>query len=219
MTEWMSQDEFEKKAQELSAPLTVLQRNFVHGLVGGMTQRQAYVAAGGKAKKPATQDNSASTMFRNVQVKAYYELLNRKAMEDSILSKTEAMKILSDTARAKMSDFMTYEYYEVTEEDEETGEVRKTGEMAVKYNTIDSKDLPPHIMTAVASVTMTKYGPKFTLKDSNVAVKQLSKMRGWDSPTKITTPEGEPLKVESNNNTKVESEEVVNALNNLLGKL
>lgn len=96
--------ELDKKIAELAKTLTKLQRKVVINVVNGMSQRQAYLAAGGQAKRSKTQDTAVNTMLSNVKVKAYYDALLEKAQNESILKKQEALNILSDQARTGSQD-------------------------------------------------------------------------------------------------------------------
>lgn len=91
--------ELTEKQLDLASKLTTLNRKFVVNLVSGSSQRQAYLDAGGKAKTDVAQDNCASTMFRNVQVKAFYNSLMEVAESKAILTREEAMKILTSNAK------------------------------------------------------------------------------------------------------------------------
>lgn len=208
---FLSAEEFQALFDEYSHGMTRLQVQFAVNAASGMTQRAAYVKAGGTAKKDTSQDTQASSLMSNQKVKRLYGLMVRKAAEDSVMTKTESMNILSNIARARIDDFMTYEFYEHF--DDETGDK----ELRVKYTTKDSADIPPHLMNAVASVVMTPSGPKFTLKDSVAALKQLSKMLGWDSPLEVTTPEDRPF--ETKGKTTIEIDDVKDALDGLMDKL
>lgn len=208
---FMTNEDYRARFDEIAEGLTHLQRNYALNLAAGMSQRKAYVAAGGTAKKETVQDTQASLLFRIAKVKELIKLIQLKAMEESVMTRTESMKILSDIARARIDDFMTYEFYE--HEDPETGEIT----LKVKYNAKNSEDIPSNLMNAVAGVTMTPSGPRFTLRDATPAHKQLAKMLDWDSPTKITTPEDQPFTIKGA--VDVKSEEVVKAVEDLMSKL
>lgn len=88
-----------EKQLELASKLTTLNRKFVVNLVSGSSQRQAYLEAGGKAKSEASQDHCASTMYRNVHVRAFYNALMEVAESKAILTREEAMEILTSNAK------------------------------------------------------------------------------------------------------------------------
>jgi hypothetical protein len=85
--------------QQLSDKLTSLQRKFAIGLATGtMSQREAYLAAGGRAKTKDSQENSASEIFSNLGFKAFYDSLIAQSATAAILTRTEALAILTDSA-------------------------------------------------------------------------------------------------------------------------
>ncbi|MEY8241444.1 MAG: hypothetical protein RPT25_13955 [Cycloclasticus sp.] len=84
---------------ELSSKLTALQRKYVINLVGGdLSQRQAYVAAGGKAKTESAQDAAASTMLSNIKVKKFYDSLINQSASLAVLTRQQALEILTTNA-------------------------------------------------------------------------------------------------------------------------
>jgi phage terminase small subunit len=85
-----------KKQEELSKGLTNLQKHFAIHLASGKNQRDAYKAAGGKAKD---FDQSASQIFSYPKVKAFYESLLAKAEKKAIIEKADALKILNEIMR------------------------------------------------------------------------------------------------------------------------
>ena len=88
-----------KEQQRLAKELTVLQRKFITQLVKPQTsRRKAYIKAGGKANSPEAQDSAASTMFKNVKVRAFYDSLTEEAVNSSILTREQALEILSKNA-------------------------------------------------------------------------------------------------------------------------
>jgi len=91
--------EFTPKQQELADKLTSLQRKYVINLATGkMSQREAYLEAGGTAKTEESQDNTASKMFSNIGVKAFYDSLIAQSATSAILTRTEALAILTRNA-------------------------------------------------------------------------------------------------------------------------
>ena len=92
--------ELTDKQLELASKLTTLNRKFVVNLVGtNKSQRQAYVDAGGKAKSDDAQDAAASRMLADVKVKAFYDSLMSTAASSAVLTREEALEILSSNAK------------------------------------------------------------------------------------------------------------------------
>jgi len=90
---------------ELASLLTSLQRRFVINLVGGdMSQRQAYIKAGGEAKTENAQDSSASVMLSNDKVDAFYQSLLNSATTKAVMTRTEALERLTGLGRKTDKD-------------------------------------------------------------------------------------------------------------------
>lgn len=197
---------------ELATKLTVLQRRFVLELVKPkLSQRQAYIAAGGTAKDQTSQDSAACTMFSNVKVRALYDSIMESITLGSIMQRTEALEILSNNARVKITDVATFSYIEVGKDENENPI------MQTVWTLKNSEDIDPLVASCIKSVTMTNKGPKIELHDQQGAIKQLTDLQGWAAPkrTELTGAEGQALQL----NAEVNSPEVVNALASLLGKI
>lgn len=197
---------------ELASKLTTLNRKFVVNLVGtNKSQRQAYIDAGGKAKSDDAQDAAASRMLADVKVKAFYDSLMESATSEAILTREEALQILSNNAKVQMTDVAVFGLARVGE-DAEGNDVMQT-----VWTMKDSKDIDPNVMSCIKSVTMTKQGPKIELHDQHGAIKQLSDMQGWNAPKKseLTGAGGKPLAIQAD----VSSPEVASALAGLMDKL
>ena len=169
----------EQKA--LAKKLTTLQKKFVINLVSkSMSQREAYVAAGGKAKTEKAQDSSASEILTNLEVRAFYDSLMHSAASGAVLTKQRALEILTASAEISITDVCEFV------------EVDKKFTWKVKdFNTI-SRD----IAKCVKSITLNgDKEPKIELYDSHGAIKQLSDMIGWNVPRKTTIsgPEDAPI--------------------------
>ncbi len=80
-----------------------MQRRFVLNIFErSCSQREAYVLAGGTSKTPESQDACASKMLSNAKVKAFYDTLTASCTSRAILTREEALEIL--TSNAKMAD-------------------------------------------------------------------------------------------------------------------
>ncbi len=197
---------------ELSSKLTTLQRKFVINLVGSsMSQREAYIAAGGKAKTESAQDNSASVMLSNSKVKAFYDSLINQAASSAILSREEALSILSSNAKITIGDVADFKLAKVGEDD--NGEPVYQTVWTIK----NSDDIAPHVLRAVKSVSIGRDGPKIELHDQHQAIKQISDMQGWNAPkkTELTGKDGGAIAIDAD----VKAPEIVSALAGLMDKL
>lgn len=85
--------------QTLFDKLTTLQKRVCINVLHGMNQRQAYKEAGGKAK-PSALDNIVSVMMKNTKVKSFMDEMYSYELNQTILSRDEAMEILSGFSRA-----------------------------------------------------------------------------------------------------------------------
>lgn len=91
-----------KEQLQLFAKLTKLQRGICLGVLSGLTQRQAYKQAGGKAKSDVTIDTCASEILRNPQVKEFMDSMYAPQLAESIMTRDEAMQILSNITRGPL---------------------------------------------------------------------------------------------------------------------
>jgi len=200
-----------KEQVELASKLTSRQRKFVIELVKPNTsQRQAIKIAGSKAKTDNSLDNVATQTFSRLEVRAFYDSLMETRTINSIMGRDEALSILSNNARVKMTDVADYGFVEVGEKD-------GNPIMQTVWTMKDSKDIDPAIISCIKSVTMTKQGPKIELHDQQGAIKQLSSLQGWDAPkkTELTGAGGEALQLNAN----VSAPEIASALSGLMDKL
>lgn len=87
------------KQQELFEKLTTLQKRVCTNILNGMTRPQAYKEAGGRAKGDAV-NNVVSVMMMNVQVKSFMDEMYSYDMNQTVMTREEAMEILSGFSRA-----------------------------------------------------------------------------------------------------------------------
>ena len=173
---------FSKEQEKLSKELTNLQRKFVINLFSGMSQRQAYIKAGGKAKTKEVQDTTASEIRSNPKVDAFYCSLMEDAQSSAVMTKEQALLRLTSTASVTIKDVCDFKNHLVGE-DENGDKVYQTV-WAFK----NAEDIPDHIAACIKSISVTREGPKIELYDSNTSIKQLSDMLGWALPKKPTMP-------------------------------
>jgi len=196
---------------ELATQLTPLQRKYVITLVSSnMSQREAYLHAGGKAKTANAQDQSASQILTHRKVKAFYESLLNSAATSAVMTREEALERLSKSARIKITDICTFKLVELKGPDDK-----------IILNTVwemkNAEDIDPDVAACIKSVTFTKTGPKIELYDANGSIKLLSDMQGWNAPkkTELTGKDGQALAI----NADVNAPEVASALAGLMEKL
>ena len=165
----------------LSDQLTTLQKKFVINLVSKtMSQREAYIAAGGTAKTEGAQDNGASVMLSNSKVKAFYDSLMHSAASGAVLTKQRSLEILSASAEVSITDVC------------DLVEVDGKHVWRVKDLTKVHRD----IAKCIKSITLNGFkDPKIELYDSHGAIKQIADMLGHNVPrkTQISGPDDAPI--------------------------
>lgn len=135
--------------------------------------------------RPATINVKASELLNNGKITVRLQELNQKAVSDAVMSKQEALELLSVKARVRITDVCDFSQ-EMVGNDENGDPVYQT-----VWTMKDSKDIAPEVLACIKSVTVTKTGPKIELYDANASAKLLADMLGWNAP------------VESNVNSEV----------------
>jgi phage terminase small subunit len=184
---------FTEKQLELSRELTDLQRKTVINMIkGNLSQRKAYYKAGGKAKTDEAADVAACNMLKKVKVNAFYNSLLEESAGDSILSRTEAMEILTDIAKTKINDIA--DFSTITIEDVEGKTVKQS-----VWSFKDSDTISESAARVVNEVSVGKDGIKFKTHSQVDAIKQLRAMEGWDKAVKHehSGPDGGPIETKS----------------------
>lgn len=167
--------------QELFDQLTQLQQRTATGVLAGMTQRAAYYAAGGKADTDESADSSCSQILSNIKVKAFMDSMKRQAISDAIMSRDEAMSILTQLARGNLVDIVKFKTANIGK-DMETGEdVHQTAW------TIDEslQQTDPEKLIIISELEVGKFGPKIKQHSKAAAIALLAKMQGWESAQKV----------------------------------
>ena len=114
--------------------------------------------------KPSTIERRSLEVFSRPQVQAYVDAAKKAATSKAVLTRQEALEILSDIARGKLADFFT-----------EDGVIDLTAIAASGYSLEEF------------SVAVGKFGDTTKIKVRNPiqAIERLSKMLGWDQAQKI----------------------------------
>lgn len=92
-----------KEQLQLYSKLTKLQKALCIGVLSGLTQRQAYKQAGGKARTDTAMDSSASEILKKLEVKEFMDAMYAPQLAEAIMTRDEAMQILSNITRAPMT--------------------------------------------------------------------------------------------------------------------
>lgn len=171
--------------------LTVLQQRTAINVLSGMSQRDAYKAAGGKAKSEAAADQVACVMLRNIKVKAFMDSMLGEAVSDAVMSRQEAMERLTSLARISLADLIEFGTYELGEDGEGNPIVQTS------FKIRDSALQDPKALPAIAELTAGRDGIKIKQHSPLQALKQLADLQGWNAPVKqeVTGKDGGPVEI------------------------
>lgn len=174
----------EQDAKSLFAELTDLQRGTVTNVLRGMTQRQAYITAGGTATSTTSVDTAACTIMNNVKVKRYLVLVRGEEHDETIMGRDEMRRRLTVLARTDLKDLV-----EFSEVDGPGGKKQTVWRLR--------DDIDPLKQAAISELTFTKQGPKIKTHGALAAMKQLADLDGLEAPkrTELSGPGGTPLAV------------------------
>lgn len=162
--------------------LTPLQRRVCTQLLKpGMSQRQAYYAAGGSAKSDTSADASVSQLLGNPKARAYLDAMQVQAVRSAIMEKEEALELLTEMARTKLCDIVEWARYPIASS-METGEVT---EWQTGWRIKDSVEQDPAKMGMISELSAGKDGIKVKTHSRKDAMALLAKLRGWEAPQKI----------------------------------
>lgn len=170
--------------------LTQLQQRVATNVLAGMTQRQAYLTAGGKAKNDESADATASEILRNPSVVAFMDSMKVQAVSDAIMTREEMLERLSLFARKGISDIVEFKTA-VIGKDMETGEdIQQTGWWIPDSVMQDRKSL-----SIISELEVGKFGPKIKTHSALQAMAQIARIQGYESAQKFehTGADGAPL--------------------------
>ena len=167
--------------QQLFDQLTQLQQRLATGVLAGMTQRQAYVQAGGKGTTETTIDSGASEILRNPQVKAFMDAMKKQAVSDAMMTRDEAIQILSALGRGRLTDIVKFRTLCVGK-DPITGEDVHQTVWTIDENLQESD---PDKLIIISELEVGKNGPKIKQHSKIGAIQQLAKMQGWEAAQKL----------------------------------
>lgn len=167
-----------EEQKELFDQLTNLQKNIVTHAVAGKSNIDAYLLGGGKAKVRETQESCASEIMHNPKVKAFMDSMKSVSISNAIMERDEAMVILSNMARADLTDVVEFKTVTVLDED---GKQHRQSVWAIK----EGAELNKQAMASLAEVSTGKDGLKVKQHNRQAAIKQLADMQGWNKPTEI----------------------------------
>lgn len=169
--------------------LTQLQQRVATNVLAGMSQRQAYLEAGGTSESDAGADAMASRMLSDAKVKAFMDAMKEQAVSKAVMTRQEALERLSSFARTDLKDLVEFGNYELGEDD--NGKPIVQASWSIK----DSALQDPEKMAAISELTAGKEGIKIKTHSPINAIQQLAKMQGWESASKheVSGPNGQPI--------------------------
>lgn len=172
--------------------LTQLQQRVATNVLAGMSQRQAYIMAGGSAEGDNSIDSYASQILSSIKVKAFMDAMKEEAVSEAIMTRKEAMEKLSNLARTDLKDLVEFGSYELGT-DAESGNPIIQAAWKIK----DSALQDPKQMAAIAELATGRDGLKIKTHSQIEAIRQLAKMQGWEAAQKFehTGSGGGPLRV------------------------
>jgi phage terminase small subunit len=174
--------------------LTELQQRTATGVLAGMSQRAAYYAAGGTTKNEKSADAIVSRMLTDAKVSAFMNAMKLQAVSDAIMSREEAMKVLSLIGRTHLKDIVKFRTVNIGKDMETGADLNQTAwEINAGLQETDSEKL-----IIISELEVGKNGPKIKTHSPVAAIAQLAKMNGWEAAQKFehAGPGGGPIKVQ-----------------------
>lgn len=162
--------------------LTAKQEKFVHGLLKGKSQREAYRAAYDAEKmSDAAVDVAACNLLKNHKVALRYDTLHTKvvakAEEQAIMSAVEVLKEIESIAKGDISEYLSFRTEKTV-----VGHDRETGEPIIEYApVVDVKDSATVDTKNIQEVTLGANGSfKFKMYSRDTALYKLAELYGID---------------------------------------
>ena len=166
--------------------LTRLQQGVALGVLEGLSQREAYRRAGGKAKLDVTADAACSRILTDVKVRNFLDSVrpvqvgnSAKVIANSIMSRQEMLERLSSIARTNIDDVISLHNNPLI--DEETGEVVAQAGWAFK----DTSDMTGAGTALISELTAGKDGLKIKTHSQVAAMKQIADLEGYNKPQQL----------------------------------
>lgn len=175
--------------KKLFDQLTQLQQRVATNVLAGMSQREAYYAAGGGATNHVSADSTVHELLSNPQVVLFMDAMKAEAVSNAVMSRQEALEKLSNLARTDLKDLVEFGEYELGSDGEGNPIVQAS------WRIKDSAMQDPNKMAAISELTAGKEGIKIKTHSPITAIQQLAKMQGWESASKheLTGKDGAAL--------------------------
>lgn len=166
--------------QKLFDNLTQLQQRMATNVLAGMSQRAAYVQAGGKGTTETTIDSSASEILRNLQVKAFMDSMKVQAVNKAIMDRDEMLARLTLFARKGVKDIVRFKTT-IVGIDPETGEAVEQTVWVIPDDVMQNED----DLSIISELEVGKHGPKIKTHSSLQAMAQIAKLQGYEAAQKV----------------------------------
>lgn len=167
--------------KQLFDQLTQLQQRVATNVLAGMSQRQAYYEAGGKAKNDVSADSTVYEILSNPQVVSFMDSMKVQAVNKAIMDREEAMEILSALSRGKLTDIVKFKTANIGKDMETGADVNQT----VWEIDEDLQVNDPDKLIIISELEVGKFGPKIKTHSKIAAIQQLAKMQGWEAAQKV----------------------------------
>ena len=135
------------------------------------------------ASYPDSSMEAAAVSVNNIlkipKVAKLHQALKDHRLSEGILTRSEAMKILSDMASTSMGDLVVFGTTQAGED--EHGEPIYQSTWSFK----NSDQLTEAQLRSIAELTATRDGLKIKQHDQKAAIKQLAEMAGWEAAKKV----------------------------------
>ncbi len=156
--------------------LQPLQQKVAINVIAGMSNIDAYYAAGGKAKTKRAAESSVSGILRDRKVRAYLDSMKQEAVSSAVMGRTEMLERLSLLARTPLSDLI--EWHSVLDDAS-----KPTGQTFWRVKESAKQD--PQAMATIAELTAGKDGFKLKQHSQLAAMKQLADLEGYNAAKQI----------------------------------
>lgn len=165
-----------QEQKDMFDDLSPLQQKICTNILSGMSNIDAYIAAGGKGKTKASQEAAVSEILSKLKCKEFLDSVKHNAVNSAVMSRQEMLERLSNLARTPLSDLI------------EWGSQSITGEEGIIEQSVwrlkASAFLDDEKMATIAELAATKDGFKIKQHSPLAAMKQLADLEGYNKPTK-----------------------------------
>ena len=176
---------------ELYGKLTALQRDVCMSVLDGLTFQEAYEQSP-FAEGFSSMKNSVRAITKNKRVQAFLRSIQDETVDDRIMKREEALRILTRQARGKLDDVLELKSEFVGMCPDGGGPIWRT-----KFGLKRADEIDPELFANIVEMSHTNNGIKVKQYSQKDAVNQLARMQGLDRPQEIkhtvSGPDGGPV--------------------------